>query len=175
MDAPLLTDDFKEFLKSLNATGAEYLLVGGYAVGIHGYPRATVDLDVWVHASPANAARVIAALVAFGLETTAPDAAVLLDPRTLIRVGLPPFRIEIMTSIDGVEFAACRRRAMMLDVDGVTVHDNCFDQLAGSATEVQPDWIYLQDCDNVSVRGNQPRKTGSRRGRVLARDAADDR
>lgn len=48
MDAPLLPADFKEFLSVLNAHGVDYLLVGGYAVGIHGYPRATVDLDLWV-------------------------------------------------------------------------------------------------------------------------------
>jgi hypothetical protein len=48
MDVPLLTDDFREFLKSLNANHVDYLLVGGYAVGLHGYPPATIDLDVWV-------------------------------------------------------------------------------------------------------------------------------
>ncbi len=55
MDAPLLTDDFKEFLRLLNANRVDYLLVGGYAVGLHGYPRATVDLDVWVRATLDNA------------------------------------------------------------------------------------------------------------------------
>ena len=69
MDAPLLTADFKEFLSVLNAHGVDYLLVGGYAVGIHGYPRATVDLDVWVHATPDNAERVLAAVRAFGFNT----------------------------------------------------------------------------------------------------------
>jgi hypothetical protein len=57
MDAPLLTDDFKEFLRLFNAHRVEYLVVGGYAVGIHGYPRATVDLDVWVRSSPDNGIR----------------------------------------------------------------------------------------------------------------------
>jgi hypothetical protein len=58
-----LTEDFKEFLRWLNAHGAEYLVVGGYAVGVHGYPRATADLDVWVAARADNADRVVAALV----------------------------------------------------------------------------------------------------------------
>jgi hypothetical protein len=70
MDAPLLTDDFKEFLKSLNASHVEYLLVGGYAVGLHGYPRATVDMDVWVRPTLDNAKRVIAALGEFGFDRT---------------------------------------------------------------------------------------------------------
>ena len=62
MDEPLLTDDFGEFLRLLNASRVDYLLVGGYAVGLHGYPRATVDLDVWVRATEENAARIIEAL-----------------------------------------------------------------------------------------------------------------
>jgi len=121
MDAPLLTDDFKEFLKSLNATGVEYLVVGGYAVGLHGYPRATVDLDVWVRASLPNGERIVEALHAFGLETTAPDPVIFTNPRTLVRFGVPPFRIEIMTAIDGVEFGACNSRAVTFDVHGITL------------------------------------------------------
>jgi hypothetical protein len=68
MDAPLLTDDFREFLRLLNATRVDYLLVGGYAVGLHGYPRATVHLDVWVRATSENAERVVQPLRAFGFD-----------------------------------------------------------------------------------------------------------
>ena len=100
MDAPLLTDDFKEFLRLLNATRVEYLLVGGYAVGLHGYPRATVDLDV---------------------DLPLLEPRLFVDPRSIVRFGTPPFRIEIMTSIDGVDYDACRRRASVFDVEGVTV------------------------------------------------------
>jgi len=121
MAAPLLTDDFKEFLKLLNANAVEYLLVGGYAVGLHGYPRATVDLDIWIRATLENGARVVGVLRTFGFEGNAPEPSVFVDPRTLIRFGLPPFRIEIMTTIDGVEFDGCSKRAQMFDVDGVTV------------------------------------------------------
>jgi len=121
MDVPLLTDDFREFLKSLNAAHVEYLVVGAYAVGYHGYPRATVDLDVWVRSEAGNAERVVQALRAFGLESTAPDPKILLSPRALVRFGLPPFRIEIMTTIDGVEFEPCYRRAVTADLDGVRV------------------------------------------------------
>ena len=62
MDTPLLTDDFKEFLKLLNANRVDYLLVGGYAVGLHGYPRATVDLDIWIRPTPSNAECVLESL-----------------------------------------------------------------------------------------------------------------
>lgn len=121
MDASLLTDDFREFLRLLNANGVEYLLVGGYAVGIHGYPRATVDLDVWVSATPENATRVLSALRAFGFDMPLLEPRLFTDPRSIVRFGVPPFRIERMTSIDGVEFAPCRVRAIACDLDGVRV------------------------------------------------------
>lgn len=121
MDAPLLTDDFREFLKSLNANHVEYLLVGGYAVGLHGYPRATIDLDVWVRPEQANARSVIAALREFGFETTRLAEELFIKPESIVRFGLPPFRIEIMTAIDGVQFDPCHRRAVTFDVDGVSV------------------------------------------------------
>jgi hypothetical protein len=68
MDAPLLTEDFREFLRLLNANRVDYLVVGGFAVGLHGYPRATVDLDIWIRATKPNAERVVDALRTFGFD-----------------------------------------------------------------------------------------------------------
>lgn len=121
MDAPLLTADFREFLRLLNANRVEYLLVGGYAVGLHGYPRATVDLDVWIRPTPPNAERVLSALRSFGFDVSLLRPNLFVDPRTIVRFGVPPFRIEVMTSIDGVEYELCRGRAVEFDLDGVTV------------------------------------------------------
>jgi len=121
MDAPLLTDDFREFLRLLNANRVDYLLVGGYAVGLHGYPRATVDLDLWIRPVQDNAERVLAALQAFGFDAPALKPELFTDPRSLVRFGVPPFRIEIMTSIDGVEYDACRGRAETMVIDQVSV------------------------------------------------------
>ena len=121
MDAPLLTDDFKEFLRLLNANRVDYLLVGGYAVGLHGYPRATVDLDVWIRATDDNAERVLLALREFGFDLPALEPALFTDLRSIVRFGVPPFRIEVMTAIDGVEFTACRTRAVEFDLDDVRV------------------------------------------------------
>jgi hypothetical protein len=121
MDALLLTDDFKEFLRLLNATRVDYLLVGGYAVGLHGYPRATVDLDVWVRAAPDNAERLVQALRAFGFDLPALVPQLFMDPRSIVRFGTPPFRIEVMTSIDGVDYDTCRRRASVFEVEGVSI------------------------------------------------------
>ena len=121
MDAPLLTGDFKEFLRLLNANRVDYLLVGGYAVGLHGYPRATVDLDVWVRPMPDNAASVLRSLREFGFDVPTLEPRLFIDPQSIVRFGVPPFRIEVMTSIDGVEYDACRARAVEFVLDGVSV------------------------------------------------------
>ena len=121
MDAPLLTGDFKEFLRLLNANRVDYLLVGGYAVGLHGYPRATVDLDVWVRATPVNAECVLQSLRDFGFDVPTLEPKLFIDPQSVVRFGVPPFRIEVMTSIDGVEYDACRARAVEFELDGVAV------------------------------------------------------
>ena len=121
MDAPLLTDDFREFLKSLNASHVDYLLVGGYAVGLHGYPRATVDMDIWVRPERANASRVVAVVRASGFDTSTLHDELFIKPESIVRFGVPPFRIEIMTTIDGVQFDECFRRAIRFDIDGVPV------------------------------------------------------
>jgi hypothetical protein len=105
----------------LNANRVDYLLVGGYAVGLHGYPRATIDLDIWIRATLGNAARVVGALREFGFDLPALEPTLFIDPRSIVRLGVPPFRIEVMTSIDGVEFEACRARALQFDLDDVRV------------------------------------------------------
>ena len=121
MDAPLLTDDFREFLRLLDAQRVEYLLIGGYAVALHGYPRATVNLDIWVRVEPDNATRIVAALREFGFDSPLLAEQLFLLPDQIVRFGVPPFRIELLTSIAGVEFDACRGRAVLLEIEGLTV------------------------------------------------------
>ena len=121
MDAPLLTDDFREVLSLLGAHRVEYLLIGGYAVALHGYPRATVDLDIWVRVEPGNAARIVAALRAFGFDSPLLEERLFLLPDQIVRFGLPPFRIELLTSIAGVDFDACRGRAAMTPIAELSV------------------------------------------------------
>ncbi|HXN31958.1 MAG TPA: DUF6036 family nucleotidyltransferase [Polyangiaceae bacterium] len=84
---------------------ARFLVVGGYAVGVHGYPRATKDLDVWVEASEQNASKVIAALRAFGAPLMGISETDLLTPRTGLRIGVEPGRVDVRTKVAGVEFA----------------------------------------------------------------------
>lgn len=111
-----LPTDFAEFLRSLRSNGAEFLLVGGYAVGLYGYPRATADIDVWVRRSPRNAEKVVAAIRSFGFDVPALSVELLMKPDQVIRMGLPPLRIEVLTSVSGVEFEECwaSRNEMLL-------------------------------------------------------------
>lgn len=121
MDKPQLAPDFKEFLRSLNARGVEYLLVGGYAVGYHGYPRATNDLDVWIAASRTNAANVAAALQDFGFSASDVNPEIFRQQDRIFRIGIPPMRIELLTGVSGLAFARAYQNRLEVDFDGVEV------------------------------------------------------
>jgi predicted nucleotidyltransferase len=121
MAIPVLARDFKEFLKSLNSNCVEYLLIGGYAVGIHGHIRATNDLDVWVNISPENAARIEQALREFGFAATGLTSSLFLSRNNVIRMGVPPIRIEILTSVSGVEFESCYLEKEMVRIEEMEV------------------------------------------------------
>jgi hypothetical protein len=103
--------DFEAFIESLNAERVRYLIVGGYAVAFHGRPRATKDIDVLVDRSRANAIRVLAALERFFGSKPKISLAKLMNPRTLVVLGVAPIRIDILTAIDGVpSFSAAWKR-----------------------------------------------------------------
>lgn len=102
-----LPKDFKEFLKLLNANKVEYLLIGGYAVGYYGYPRATADMDIWIAMNPANAERIVAVLKEFGFNPPDLSPNLFLKQGQIIRMGVPPVRIELATTISGVNFSEC--------------------------------------------------------------------
>ena len=117
-----LPPDFKEFLQLLNSHQVEYLLIGGYAVGYYGYPRATVDMDVWIATHPQNAEKLVAVLRAFGFAVPELSADLFLQKNKVVRMGVPPVRIEILTTISGVDFEACYAEREVDVVDGVEVH-----------------------------------------------------
>lgn len=117
----MLNQDFREFVASLNASGVRYLVVGGYAVALHGHPRYTKDIDVWLEATPENAARVLVALDAFGFASLGIAQADFLIPDQIIQLGYPPNRIDLLTSLSGVDFADCYPARVQVDIDGVPV------------------------------------------------------
>lgn len=111
-----LPPDFTEFLKSLSSHGVEYLLIGGYAVGLHGFPRATADLDVWVSINAENAARIVEAIKEFGFGTPDLKPSLFLVEDKVVRMGVPPLRIDILTSIEGVQFDDCFKRRQVISI-----------------------------------------------------------
>ncbi len=101
-----MSRDFVEILSALSAAGARFLIVGAHALAAHGTPRATGDLDIWIQATPENAARVLQALKAFGAALFDVSIDDLVTPDTVFQIGLPPSRIDILSSISGVAFDA---------------------------------------------------------------------
>lgn len=110
MDTIQLPPDFKEFLRLLNSTGVRYLVVGGYAVGFHGHPRTTGDMDIWADTARDNAQKLYDLLVEFGFRDSKLSPELLATVHRVVRMGYPPVRIEILTSISGVEFSECYAR-----------------------------------------------------------------
>jgi predicted nucleotidyltransferase len=143
-----LPTDFKEFLQFLNSEQVEYLLVGGHAVGYHGYPRATGDMDIWIAISTENADRVARALVKFGFsERSLPKDSFLQDNK-LIQIGVPPLRIDILTSVAGVEFAECYAGRCIDLIDGVqasviSLNDLKLNKAAANRPKDQDDLLNL--------------------------------
>jgi len=117
-----LPPDFNEFLKLLNEHNVEYLLVGGYAVGYYGYPRATADMDIWIAIKPLNAVKIVVALKEFGFDVPELLPELFLKEDQIIRLGVPPIRIEIATSLSGVSFEKCYAERLVDVLDGVPVN-----------------------------------------------------
>jgi predicted nucleotidyltransferase len=116
-----LPPDFKEFLKLLNTHGVKYLLIGGYAVSYHGYPRSTKDIDIWIAIHPDNAERIVAAIREFGFNT--PDLSVdfFLKDKSIVRMGVAPMLIEVVTTISGVHFEECYAERVTVLTDDVEI------------------------------------------------------
>jgi len=113
--------DFVEMLSALSAAGARFLIVGAHALAAHGAPRATGDLDIWIGATPDNAARVLEALRTFGaalFDITLDD---LSRPDTVFQIGLPPSRIDILSSISGVAFDEAWSRRLEIRIGDLDV------------------------------------------------------
>ena len=121
MENTQLPQDFKDFLKLLNENEVRYLLIGGYAVGYYGYPRATHDMDIWIAVDPLNAERMVEVMLAFGFAEGAVAKEVFLNSDRVVRLGVPPLRLEVMMDISGVSFESCDSRGLLDDIDGVEV------------------------------------------------------
>ncbi len=129
MATEIIPQDFKDFLKLLEDEGVAYLLIGGYAVGYYGYPRATADMDVWIAIDPQNARRTVKALERFGMRTLEMTPELFREKGKVIRMGVPPMRLEIQTDISGVDFDKCYARRNRVDLAGLQVNLISLDDL----------------------------------------------
>jgi len=113
-----ISSDYKDLLSIFNAAGVRYLIVGGYAVMIHTEPRYTKDLDIWIDRSAANAQVLFQALVRFGAPLKDLQPAYFTEPVVFYQIGMEPVRIDIMTSVTGLEFESAWERRLIVDFDG---------------------------------------------------------
>jgi hypothetical protein len=118
---PMLNPDYSDMLSALSVEGAEFLIVGAFALAALGLPRATGDIDIWIGRSPENAERIMRALLQFGAPVHGLNVADLESPDVVFQIGVAPRRIDILTSIDGVAFEDAWASRMMVTFEGLTV------------------------------------------------------
>ncbi|PZU94671.1 MAG: hypothetical protein DCE90_14085 [Pseudanabaena sp.] len=117
----MLNQDFKEFIQLLNANQVKYLVIGGYAVAIHGHPRYTKDIDIWIEISEENSQKIITALTEFGFGSLGLTAQDFQEPHQIIQLGYPPNRIDLITSPDGIDFQSCYESKIEVMLDDIVV------------------------------------------------------
>ena len=125
----MLNEDYKDILHALSDEKVRFLLVGAYALAAHGYPRATMDIDIWVMPSPDNADAVLRALRRFGAPLHNLTKADLQTEGTVFQIGVAPRRIDIITTASGLEFEETYRRSIAINIEGLEVHIPMIDDL----------------------------------------------
>ena len=118
----VITQDFKEFIESLNGNDVKYLVIGGFAVAFHGHPRYTKDLDIWVNSTNSNVKKLLKALNDFGFGSLGLTLEDFLNPENVIQLGCPPNRIDLVTEINGVNFELCYVQKVETQIDGLKVN-----------------------------------------------------
>jgi len=116
-----LNQDFQGFIESFLKHKVRFLIVGGYALAVHGHPRYTKDLDVWVWVDPGNSERIIAALEEFGFGSLGLSSGDFLDPDVVVQLGREPQRIDILTFATGLEFSVAYEHRILVDISGLSV------------------------------------------------------
>ena len=114
--------DFKEFIQLLNDHEVLYLVVGGYAVAFHGYPRYTKDIDLWIWLDKGNAEKLLNVLDDFGFGSLDLKVEDFLSPEQVIQLGYPPNRIDILTDLKGVDFKKCYSSRVEFSIEGTKIN-----------------------------------------------------
>jgi len=132
MDQRQLPDDFKDFIRYLNSNNVRYLLVGGWAVGLYGNPRATNDIDFLVAIDSGNLAKLQEALAAFGAPPV--DMGHFMEKGRVIRLGSPPMQIDIINAADGIDIDECYSRKSTIRIEDIDVYVISKDDLVKNKT-----------------------------------------
>jgi hypothetical protein len=148
-----VNEDYRDILAALVAEHTRFLVVGAHALAVHGYPRATVDIDIWVEPSAENADRVWRALAAFGapLDELDIDRQDFTRPDVVAQLGLPPNRIDILTGVSGLTFEAAWNRRVEAPIEGITVPVRGIEDLVANKAASG------REKDRADIRGLQGR------------------
>jgi len=118
----MLNQDFKEFIQLLNKNQVKYLVIGGYAVAIHGHPRYTKDIDIWLEMSEENSQKLIKALTEFGFGSLGLTPEDFQTPDQIVQLGYPPSRIDLITTPDGIDFQTCYNSKIEIKLNEIPVN-----------------------------------------------------
>ncbi len=125
----MLNEDYRDMLHALSDEKVRFILIGAYALAAHGYPRATMDMDIWVMPSPDNAEAVLRALRRFGAPLHNLTKEDLQKDGTIFQIGVAPRRIDIITAASGLEFEPAYQNSIPMDIDGIEVRIPSIDDL----------------------------------------------
>lgn len=120
----ILEPSFKKFLSLLNDSQVEYLVIGGYAVAVHGYIRATGDIDIWINQNAENADKMLTVMLQFGFEAydfQLEDFMVVDGKAGFVSIGQEPFKIEILGEVSGVQFSECFTNKIIVEIEQVPI------------------------------------------------------
>lgn len=146
-----LPEEFKEFLSLLNAAKVEYLIVGGWALGVHGYIRATGDIDVWVGLKEDNIQKLLIALKEFGVPSGVTKE-YFSEKGNVLRMGVPPLRIEIITEASGIDFYESYPKRIAIIVEDVAVQFIAYEDLVKNKQSTGR----LKDLADLESLGENP-------------------
>jgi len=159
----MLNEDYKEMLQCLADEGVKFLLVGAYALAAHGYPRATMDIDIWVMPSPDNARAVLKTLRRFGAPLHGLSVSDLQKDDTVFQIGVAPRRIDLLTGVSGLRFEEAFAHSAEITIEGLhvripSVEDLIRNKRASGRTKDLADAEALE-----SLKISEPEKTAMRR------------
>ena len=144
----ILDKDFKEFIELLIKHKVKYLIVGGFAVGVHGHPRYTGDIDIWLDVSENNGEKMMIVLREFGFTSLGLSKEDFLKPDRVIQLGYNPYRIDLLTGISGVKFVDAYKNKVQIELSGLLLDFIGYDELVKNK-KVSGRSRDLDDIDNL--------------------------